>query len=442
MDTKQIMALEWIDGVEQYARDKQLPMRIIDGIEVCRKKMAAENVDWKEISLMVEDLLDSIEQKTVPTAIEEKREGQISIQAIEEQIRKMAQRCQGENQASVGNIAERKNLVVKKTYNDLREITHTKAHLEELKNQNAFFQFFAKTKAEYEKNAFQMFRELLQDINGNYDHLIEHIKSMFQSIGGHKYGIGSEKIYYEYDSQREGLNNRFQNEVVSLEIGGNEITNLGQETGETVKKTVKKFTVIRKILAWVPLLLMLIGLAIGAVTTHEENMEVIESVQTIDSEEGEHSDFLASMKKQLAERAKKEIGNASESAINSFLSKAMNYITALFITLGIALLAIVLLIIVLYAAYLRILRIWCKNQICKECGKYLTTELNRFEQSDTLGSRIDDAVTTTVEKYEQEYLVILNKVFSGTAFDETSNDQKERIRFVELKETWSKIVYE
>lgn len=442
MDTKQMMALEWMDGVEQYAREKRLSMRIIDGIEVCRKKMAAENADWKEISLMVTDLLDSIEQKTVPAAMEEKREGQISIQAIEEQVRKMAQKCHSENQASVGNIVDRKNLVVKKIYNDLREITHTKAHLEELKDQNAYLQFFVKMKSEYEKNALQMIRELLQDISGNYDHLIEHIKSMFQSIGGHKYGIGSEKIYYEYDSQRENLNNRFQNEVVSMESGGNEITDLGQETAETVKKTVKKLTVIRKILAWVPLLLLLIGLAIGAVTTHEENIEVIESVQIEDLEDGEHSDVLASVKKQLAERAKKEIENASASEIKLFLSKVMNYITVLFITLGIALLAILLVIIVLYAAYLRILRIWCNNQICKECRKYLTTELNRFEQSGTLVSRLDDAVTTTVEQYEQEYLVILNQVFSGTAFDTTSDDQKERNRFAELRETWSKIVYE
>lgn len=435
MDTRQMMALEWMDGVEHYAREKQLPMRIIDGIEVCRKKMAAENADWKEISLMVTDLLDSIEQKAVPAAMEEKREGQISIQAIEEQVRKMAQKCHGENQASVGNIAERKNIVVKKTYNDLREITHTKAHLEELKDQNAYLQFFLKIKSEYEKNAFQMFRELLQDINGNYDHLIKHIKSMFQSIGGHKYGIGSEKIYYEYDSQREGLNNRFQNEVVSLESGGNEITDLGQETAETVKKTVKKLTVIRKILAWVPLLLLLIGLAIGAVTTHEENIEVIESVQTGDSEEGDFSGWLIDL-------GKNAIKNAPSSVIKGFLSKVVSFVVSLLIALGIALLAILLVIIVLYAAYLRILRIWCNNQICKECENYLTTELNRFEQSGSLVSRLDDAVTTTVENYEQEYLVILNQVFSGTAFDETSNDQKERNRFAELRETWSKIVYE
>lgn len=104
-----------------------------------------------------------------------------------------------------------------------------------------------------------MLRELLQDISSNYDHLLEHLKNMLQSIGSYKAGVGNEKFYYEYESKREGLNNRLQGEAEQSDVGGNEITSFGQKTAETIRKIVKKITVKRKSLAWIPLLILLLG---------------------------------------------------------------------------------------------------------------------------------------------------------------------------------------
>ena len=138
MDTKKKDTLAWLGELEQYARDNQLPMRILDSIEDCKNKISVKSPDWQEINLRVGDILNSIEQKTAPTVvIQDNNENQISVQAIEDQIKKMAQRCQTENKASVGNITERKNLIVKKVYEDLKEITRTRAHMKELKDQNA-----------------------------------------------------------------------------------------------------------------------------------------------------------------------------------------------------------------------------------------------------------------------------------------------------------------
>ena len=138
MDTGQIKMLEWLDDLDNLAKDKQLSMRIIDGIGECKRKVKSDKVDWMEVNNKIEDLLDSIEQKTVPSAVQNNGESHVSLNNVAEQIRRMAQRCQTENQASIENITQRKNLLIKKTYDDLREITYTKAHLEELKDQNAF----------------------------------------------------------------------------------------------------------------------------------------------------------------------------------------------------------------------------------------------------------------------------------------------------------------
>lgn len=441
MDTKQIKALEWMDSLGNYAREKQLSMRIIDGLEECKSKVKSDTVDWMEVNHKVEDLLSSIEQKTVPTASLKSNEEQVSLKSVEEQVRKMAQRCQTENRASIENITERKNLTVKMAYDNLREITHTKAHLEELKNQSAYKNYFEKEKSEYEKNAFQMLRELLQDINSNYDHLLDHIKSMLSSIGGHKLGVGNEKIYYEYETKREGINSRFLNEISSSDIGGSKIVDLGLKTSEPVKVIVKKFIRKRKFLAWAPLLIICMGLMIGSAVTRENNIKVIEESQSqiTDSEDDEQSTWLSDMAKQAG---KKAIKNASSSAIANALASFLSFLSALLIALGSVLLAIVLLIIVLYVTYLRFIKTWCDRRICVECEKYLQIELDMFIQNNPITPVLDETIKTSVREYEEEYLVILNQIFSGNGLDAANEEQTELDYFYGLKESWNKIKYE
>lgn len=438
MDTKQIKTLEWLDSLKKYAREKQLSIRIIDGLEECKRKVGADIVDWVEVNHKVEDLLSSIEQKMVPSTIQNNGENNVSLKNVEEQIKRMAQRCQTENQVSVENIAERKNLVVKKTYDDLREITHTKAHLEELKDHNLYLHFYEKEKSEYERNGFQMLREFLQDINSNYDHMLDHIKSILSSIGGYKFGIGNEKIYYEFETKREGLNNRFINEILSFEIGGSKIMDLGQKTSGSISKKIKNFIRKRRLLVWVPLLILLFGLVIASVATREDNIEELQT-QTVDSEEDGQSTWLFEQVKQAGEKA---ISSASTSAIANVIASLITFLATLIIALGSVLLAIILLIVVLYITYLKILRTWCNRRICTECEKYLCTELDAFIRSDPLVPALDEAIKSLERAYEEEYLTILNQIFSEGGQGMVNEEQNGINRFRELKESWNQIKYE
>ncbi len=438
MDTKQIKTLEWLDSLENYAKEKRLSMRIIDGIEECKRKVESKKVDWMAVNHKIEDLTGSIEQKTVPAVSQNNSENQVSLQSIKEQIKKMAQRCQTENQASIGSITERKNLVVKKSYDDLREITYTKAHLQELKNQNDYLHFYEQEKSEYERNGFQMLRELLQDISSNYDHLLEHIKSMLSSIGGYKIGVGNEKIYYDFETKREGLDTRLQSEISSLDIGGNKIIDFGKKTVEPVKKTVKKFIRKRKLLAWIPFLILILGLVTGSAVTRKDNIEKLQA-QSVDSKEDEQSAWLSDIGKQMREKA---INSVSTSVISKTTTSFAALLSTLIAALGSVLLAIILIIIVLYAAYLRMLKAWCNSRICTECEKYLRAELDMFIGSDSLMPVLDEAIKTAVKEYEEEYLIILNQIFLESELDEANEEQKGIKRFHELKESWNKIKYE
>lgn len=419
MDTKQKDILAWLGELEKYATDKQLSMRILDGIEDCKNKTGAESPDLQEISIRVEDLLSSIEQKTASVVVQDNNQDQIPIQAIEDQIKKMAQRCQTENKASVRNITERKNLVVKKIYENLQEITHTKAHLKDLKDQSAYLHFYENQRMEYERATFSLIRELLHDVSGNYNYMVEHLRSMFQSIGGYKFGVGNEKFYNEFETQKEGLDNRLQNEVVSKEVGGSKITDFAQKTEKKIKKTVSKFVRVRKLLAWVPVIVLLLVLTAGFVVKQNNQQDTTEETQ-------EQSSWVSDLASWASDFAKEKVSqNTSSSETDlSFL------------------IFIVLIVIVLYCAYIGVLKSWCNRRICTVCGEYLQVELEDFKRSDSIMPMLNDAVDSSILEYEQEYLAILHQILFGSVFDADENEQSKMREFESLKESWNKIKYE
>lgn len=114
MSERQRETVEWFDALTQYAKERKLPMRIMDELEECRKMAVSGGADWDSVSRSMEELLESIEKKTVPDVAREKAENGGSTEDIKAQIEKMARRCHTENLTSVDSMRERKNKIVKK----------------------------------------------------------------------------------------------------------------------------------------------------------------------------------------------------------------------------------------------------------------------------------------------------------------------------------------
>lgn len=444
MDEQKEKKLEWLSQIEQYAKEKNLSARILDSIEECKNNITAEDADWKAINNEVEELLDCIEQKTVPAVLkEENNENEISVQAVEAQMKNMAQRCQTENEESIRSIEVRKSLILKNLYRMLGEITHTKAHLGELKNEDLYLQFFYRQKTVYETNALGMIKELSEAISKNYGYLLEHLRSMFQSIGGYKVGIGNKRFYDEFQERKLGLDMKLQGEIETSEVGGSDIIAFGQRTKEPIKKIVSKLEKRRKFLAWLPLIILLSGFMVNAVVNQEKHQEIIENAaaeEQLQEDGNPQQDTLLDYGKDLVQNVSED--GTALSLVKSLFKPLATVVLALFIILGIYLILILLVIIILYIAYLKFLKAWCNNQICSQCGAYLQTEINRFEQSNNLATQIADVIKTMEEEYEQQYLRILNNLFSGTMFDSESVERKEAERFSAFREEWNRLKFE
>lgn len=436
-DTKQNRAIEWINNLTQYAEEQKLPMRVLDELEDCKKQLYSDIVDWNSIDTAVMGLLESIEEKTCSVAVKtDSKIQEVSIKQVEEQVRKMAHRCHTENINSVDGMAERKNIIVKKNYGKLSEITHSKAHLEEFKNEGLYLQFFQNCKTSYENDAFEMFKDMIQSISNNYVHMLNHLKSMFQSIGGYKIGISNEKFYYEYEESRVEVDKKIQSEVKTSDIGGDDITSLGQKTKDTISNIVKKLEIKRKLLASIPIIILLFAFILGSVATRQQNIDTIKSTEIVS--EGDNA-FIKDIATNIGEKVIKE---TSLKTMGTVLSSAVTLLAALLITLGATLILILLIIIICYWAYLKMLKKWCNYQICRECSKYITTELIQFEQNNTLLLKLDTAMKSAVDEYEQQYMDILNNLFTETQHSTDYEQQKEHSTVATMREEWNKIKYE
>ncbi len=441
MNRKQIEVLKWLDELELYAKEQNLSTRILDNIADCKRQIAVENTNWNHVNYVVEDLLVSIEHRSVPSLTQtDKQESEISVQAIKERVIKIAERCHTENESSAANMGEEKNAILKKLYSEMQEISYTKAHLEELKNEDLYLDFFHKTKKEYEKNVVQMLCEMISNVGNNYNYMLDHMRSMFQSLKGYKSGVGNEKFYYEYEERKDGIAKKMQNEAETAEVGGSEIILFGQKTKDAVKKIIKKVNRKRKLLLWMPFIILLLCFSYKAVASQVQSREVIANTEAEENKENsEVKDFLTDTGKQIG---KKAVESVSLNTLGSFLSAIATFAVSLIISLGVFLLFILLLIIVLYAVYIKILTLWCNHQICKKCGEYLKTELLQFEHNNTMMAKLDEAMKNFIEEYEQQYLSVLNHIFSETKFDSSNTDARAVNQFTVIKDKWNILKYE
>lgn len=443
MNEKQKKALDCLNGIEQYAKEQKLSTRILDGIDECKKQIAADDTKWIEVNLAVEDILKSIEQKTAPVSIyKDKDKNEISIQEIKAQVTKMAERCHTENETSVGMMAERKNAVLQKTYSEIQEIAYIKAHLKELKDENLYLEFYRKVKSIYENNVFQLIRGMLGDISNNYNYMLEHMKSMFQSIGGYVAGVSNKTFYYEYTERKEGLDKKIQSEIESLEVGSSEILSFGIRTKEAIKDIKKKINRKTKLLMMTPILIalsvLLVCFSVKTITLINENKAAIEKEEEKENSEAE-SDAEA---KAESEETNAEIANDVMEVLETVVTSRIETELVSDMEKSAITIKVIFGIVVLYVIYILMLKLWCNHQIRKQCGAYLKTELIQFEQNNTLMPKLDEAMKTAVEEYESQYLAILNSIFSGTNYNMDNTQNEKQDQFTALKEEWSALRYE
>lgn len=184
--------IQWISELEEYAKNQGLSMRILDSIEECRQHLYREDIPWQELQQQIEGVMESVGLKVQQTDVAacKRNDSGVAVEKVQAQVRRMAEECHRENMDSVNAVEDRKNINIRESIRQMGEITHAEAHMEKLLEKNRYTDYFQQIKNSYDRNMSKMAGEMVGDINGNYDHMANHMKSMFHNIGGYMDGIG------------------------------------------------------------------------------------------------------------------------------------------------------------------------------------------------------------------------------------------------------------
>lgn len=412
--------LQWIQSLENYAKANRLSARILDSIGECREHIVREDLPWQELSMQIEEILESVRLKVQPAdaAVQIQGGNRVPVEKVQEKVKGMAEDCRRDNRDSIAAIEVRKNLNVKESVRKMGEITHTEAHLEKMLDINQYTEFFCKIRDSYERDMAQTASEMIGGISGNYDHMADHMKSMFHSMGNHADGIGNEKFYHEYESAKTEVENQLVSDLRTVDLGGGLIMEFAGKTKEKIQRITKKVLLKKKLLAFAPVMFVLVIFLGWSVIS----LLMARSAQTSAEQSPEESAITIACK---IFRSRMSDQSGGDDLMKS----------ALFLWI----IAAILIIFVVYRLYLRKLKRWCSRRICEDCGRYLRVEFAAFEKEDQLTQKAGEAIAQIAADCEQRYLVILNRIFAGTRYEEKGT--QEGSGFDHLQEQWNHLKY-
>ena len=441
--------IEWLKRLLAFAREQKMSARIQDSIEECIQEAEKEDADKSELRAAVEDILKSMEHKLMSTQeqsivlAEDGTGNRITLEDIREKVRSMAARCRRETDASMQNMGILKVSVIEKAHHEMQEMAYCEAHIEELKHEGQYLNFYNSVKERYESEVFHMNQEWLNGMADNYEFMAEHIKSMLRSAGGRR-GMENQRYYEEYAIVKSGIENAMETVAHNVDCGGSDIWEFGHRTAETVNKIVKKTESKKKFWIAIPVILLLLFLVgrFGIGIWEKQN----ELEQTRLEEESRQSDGV---KQDEYQREWLEYGKYMyENNINELKDELKDVRANGRDVLDIMIqynniiwrIVAVLIILIIYSIYIRAIKKACNREICRRVSPYLQTENAQFVKDNVLQHKLDAAMQKLINEYERQYLNVLNSLYGGVT-DEFAEMASSENSFVRLKEEWKTVKY-
>lgn len=429
METKEavlsIKTIEWMKEVEKYAVKYKLTSEILESINQCKKRVKAENTDWNDINLAVEKLLEDIGRRVVPE--NETNAGgmkEVSVQVFKTQIQKVTEKCHAENEAAEKFMIEYGTTAVKKVYGSIQKISAARTYLAEMKNENLYLDFFMNIEKEYDRTTVLLIQGLFRDIAKNYIQILDEMQTVLKSIDEYLPDKESNKIYSEYKEEKNGLDKEMLNKAEKLEFGGSEIALFGQRTKGAVKSITKKWQRKKNVLIFLPIFLLICSILFEAIIAQEQIRGLIENVAM--------NDFMMKFSDMINHKI-------PWNALGDFFYSVVAFVFMLFTNLKSIMIVAVVLIVVFFIAYLKFLRDWCDNQICRQCEEYLKIELAQFDNQNTLMLKMKKTVRSAVEEYEQENYTVLEHIFSEIEYGSANAEKVDVNWFMDIREQWNQI---
>ena len=417
---KQIKALEFVSCMEEFALEKQMKQRILDRIRELKGSLEKElsDLEVEQKILEVDELANYISKqffKENQSEIIVDEMITISIDEIKERIEAILQECHSGNESVKNGYINNQQSYIVEAAQKMRDFSNIKANYKEVQNSRFFCEKFEKIGMNLNHQISMSLLQFTKTVSQNCEQAVGKLRNMLSYIQDERFHKRQKEIYSFYDSKRSQIFQEHQTKISTIDCGGNEIGRFGTQHVEKVDNIIEEqkkkifFTKMIPILIIVAFILVSkiggwIGNQIETIVEANQTKTVIDSIENI-----------------LIYGVDKIAENVFDSG-EEIIIKIPLYALA----------------IIAYYIYVKIMDKVYVKRVCKSVGLYMTSEIEKFWQTNSLETKIAEAFRSQQESLEISYREIFEKLVNNKNVDNVQTISEED-RFIKLREEWNDI---
>lgn len=430
---KQIKALEFVSCMEEFALEKQMKQRILDRIRELKGSLEKElsGLEVEQKVLEVDELANYISQqffKENQNEIMVDGIMTVSMEEIKEKIEQILQECHSGNESMKNSYINNQQSYIMEAAQKMRDFSNIKANYKEVQNSRFFCERFERIGMNLNRQISMSLSQFTKVVFQNCDQAAGKLKNMLAYIQDERFHKRQKDIYSIYDSKRSLMFQEHQTKINAIDCGGNEIGRFGSQHVEKVENIIEKQKKKIFFIKLLPILIILAFIIVPKIGGWIGNQieTIVEANQESVPEEKTWMDNMENIGKYAADKA-------IEKAMDSETVDSIGILITVLIKIPLYALAVIA-----YYLYVKVVNKVYVKRVCNAVGLYMTSEIEKFWQTNSLETKISEAFRTQQESLEISYREIFEKLINNKNVDNVQTISEED-RFIKLREEWNDI---
>lgn len=432
--TKQSSAIAFLNSLEQFGMERNLPLRVLDSIRELRED--TENADeqsLEQILLEVEPLLKHMRKKYQESGETEivPMQGMadtVSMEDVTDRIKEIIDNGLADARERSRICSNEQSQTVLELERGLREIQHTRAHYKEIGNAGRFQSFCNQVETKYNTRLSHSMSTYADALCQDCDQMLTKIRAILTKIKDQKVHVSQREFWVAYDNRGDLIKRRIQSTAAKIAGEQKAIDRWAATLLPKLDKSKKKLFWKRLLGILAPWLgVLVLALASSVISGIGQKEEAPIEITVSDNETA-------------TEITNQVISEGMEIIMNKILGgDGGGGNPVLDMLLGLSKLVWVLILVLYVALYIPFILKKCKNGFCDEVAGYLTPEMEKFlQEADFAGTIVQNCESIRADA-EQACQEILTMVLDKTEIPEAMQVRSEGEEFAALCNRWESI---
>ncbi len=440
--------MEFLRELEEFVREREFPRRVIDSVVELREKLGIEenSAGVEEALLQIPALMNHIGRKyrTELTQETELLEDKIRLEDVQERVEEILTLFQDSNGPLTEQYRNGQSLAKTELENGIREILHTDAHYDCIRNGSSFCNYMTGVEQAYRTRTGQLLQSCTEDLFQNCDQMAARIKSLFTHLKDEKLQVVQRRMYQMYDSKYDLLKQKISAKAAQLSGEQNIVGQWAAGCVKPMEKIKKRIDCRKYVMILVPLVFALIAIPafrfvmnvnVGQ-TRENAAIETMGETEVSDHDAMDQAGEQVSGKvveqvaekvgEQVAEKMGEKVGEQMEDKLPGFLDKLLDKVAIYIIGIAYVLYAVVI---------VKKSRQWYSEAV----GGYLAPEVERFLETDGVQQDTQQKFEAIRTEMELDWRNLILELLNGGNYQEQMQVNSEAQQFQALVKEWETI---